>query len=429
MNAHCDVAVIGAGPYGLSVAAHLLAAGIDTRVIGNPMSAWKEHMPVGMYLKSVGSALNLYEPSGGFTLARYCEEHGIPYHDTIIPVLLDTFVSYADAFRKRFVPNIDEVQVSSVDAFGDAFQLSLSDGTSLTARRVILAVGISHFAFVPPQIAHLPSDFLTHSSAHRNVDQFRDARVAIVGGGASAMDLAALLTDAGAAVTVIARRAEISFVSQRAADEGSWMARIRRPSSTLGTGWKLRFFAEAPELFHYLPERTRLRIVRNHLGPAAGWTVRDRVDGHVRLLLSHQTRAADVQNGEVRLVIAGPDGAEKTLAVEHVIAASGYRADLRRLLFLSEDIRDRLRSINHTPILSSTFQSSVPGLYFVGSAAANSFGPLLRFVCGAQFTSRVLTAHIARTGLDRFLPRRVLISAAGRSFSAAARMSSSSSPK
>ena len=42
MGVMTDVAVIGAGPYGLSLAAHLRARGADIRVFGFPMQSWRE---------------------------------------------------------------------------------------------------------------------------------------------------------------------------------------------------------------------------------------------------------------------------------------------------------------------------------------------------------------------------------------------------
>ena len=50
------VVIIGAGPYGLSVAAHLRAHGVAFRIFGAPLDSWRNHMPVGMMLKSDGFA-------------------------------------------------------------------------------------------------------------------------------------------------------------------------------------------------------------------------------------------------------------------------------------------------------------------------------------------------------------------------------------
>jgi hypothetical protein len=77
-----------------------------------------------------------------------------------------------------------------------------------------------------------------------------------------------------------------------------------------------------------------------------------------------------------------------------VVAGTGYKVDVRRLEFLSPQIRDAIRCVEHTPILSSDFQSSVPGVYFVGAASVNSFGPMMRFACGSDWTARQLTRSL-----------------------------------
>src|SRR5216684_8632385 len=89
-----DVAIIGAGPYGLSVAAHLRGLGVPFRIFGRPMDSWLAHMPKGMMLKSDGFASNIYDPGGGFTLEKFCAQRGIEYANMGIPVRLDTFTAY-----------------------------------------------------------------------------------------------------------------------------------------------------------------------------------------------------------------------------------------------------------------------------------------------------------------------------------------------
>jgi hypothetical protein len=153
-------------------------------------------------------------------------------------------------------------------------------------------------------------------------------------------------------------------------------------------------------LFRRLPGRLRREIVRTELGPAGGFPVKDRVE-MCPLLLGHTLRYAEFRDGRVYLHLRCPDGEERTLSTDHVIAGTGYRFDLRRLSFLSKELRSLLRSVNLTPILSAEFQSSVPGLYFVGLAAANTFGPAMRFLVGVRFTARLLARHFAsRSGVD-----------------------------
>src|SRR5271165_711942 len=162
--------IIGAGPYGLSVAAHLRHRGIPYRIFGRPMDSWRSHMPKGMLLKSDGFASNIYDPSGEFTLKRFCLERGIEYADMGTPVRLETFAAYGLAFRDRLVPDLEERLVVGLEPWQDGFLLKLETGESLTAKRVVLAVGITHFGHIPANLQLLPSEFLSHSFEHSELE-------------------------------------------------------------------------------------------------------------------------------------------------------------------------------------------------------------------------------------------------------------------
>jgi thioredoxin reductase len=397
MSACPEVAIVGAGPYGLSIAAHLRARGIDFRVFGRPMQTWREQMPKGMLLKSDGFASSLSDPGSTFTLKQFCVQEGISYDDTREPVRLETFTNYGLAFQERMVPELEDRFVVSIDRTPGGFRIGLDDSEIVTAGRVLLAVGISHFQYIPPELTQLPSEFLSHSSAHYDLEPFRGREVTVIGGGASAIDLAGLLHEGGAKVNVFARRSSIRFHNPPSGKPRSLLQRARHPSSGIGPGWRSRFFTDAPVLFHYLPQDLRLRLVRDHLGPAPGWFMRDRVVGQIPLNVGHTPLGAEIRDGKVRLTFKAHDGTEREHITDHVIAATGYRVDLSRLGFLGDDLRSQIRSVKQTPILSSEFQSSVPGLYFLGPASANSFGPLMRFAFGAEFAARRVSKHLART--------------------------------
>jgi len=393
MTASSEVAVVGAGPYGLSLATHLKAAGIDFRIFGNPMQVWRERMPDGMTLKSDGFASNLSDPVAALTLKRFCETIGTEYDDTRIPVSLDTFRAYGLAFQRRLVPELEQKQLTRLERDANGFHLWFDDQSEARAHTVVLAVGITHFAYMPPMLAGLSPALVSHASAHSDLSRFRGCQVTVIGGGASAIDLSALLHEGGARVTLIARRKALRFADPPAPEGRSFWDELRHPSSTIGPGWRSFFYTHAPWAFHRLPQAMRLSIVPKHNGPAAGWPMKDRFVGKIPTLLGHHVVAAEATGNRVSLTLSG-DAGTTVHAADHVIAATGYRVDLRRLAFLSEDLVSSIRAVNDTPVLSPNFESSVAGLYFVGAASANSFGPMMRFACGSDWTARRVTRRL-----------------------------------
>jgi thioredoxin reductase len=397
-----DVAIIGAGPYGLSIAAHLAALGVSFRIFGRPMHTWRTQMPQGMRLKSEGFASTLYDPDSTCSLASYCSQQGLPYADVGLPIPLETFTSYGQEFQRRLVPALEDKLVVALDRTPSGFLLRLEDGDVIAARQVIVAVGISHFQYLPGVLAGLPEEFVTHSSAHHAYDRFRGREVTVIGGGSSAADVAAALVRSGASAQIVARKPVFRFHDPPGPLPRPLTERIRYPMTGLGPGWRSLFCTSAPLLFHKMPERLRLEVVRRHLGPAAGWFVKDQLVGRVPFHLGLHLDQAKVEDGRVHLQLVSESGVARTLVTDHVIAATGYKVDLRRLTFLSPEMQAGIRSVEQTPILSSTFESSIPGLYFVGIASANSLGPLARFAFGAGFTARRLSKRLANSASRKF---------------------------
>lgn len=389
-----DAVIVGAGPYGLSLGAHLRQRGVRFRIFGRLMDSWTSKMPKGMRLKSEGFASNLYGADRQFTLKDFCAQNKIEYQDVGLPVRLDTFCAYGAAFKDRMVPELENKMITQISSARDGFALKLDDGETVLTRKVVLAVGITHYSFVPPCLANLPAEYGSHSSAHHDLEPFRGRSVAVVGGGSSATDLAGLLFDAGAHVQLVARAGELKFHTRGSSERSFWQ-RIRYPQSGLGPGISSRFFSNWPQVFQYLPESYRLHAVRTHLGPAGGWFAKEMVMGRVPLLLGYTPQSATVKDGQVQLRLREQNGDVREISVDHVISATGYQVDANRLKFLDEKLRSRIRTTGTAPKLSRYFESSVPGLYFIGVSAANSFGPLMRFAFGARFAAERVTADLS----------------------------------
>jgi thioredoxin reductase len=405
MKLATDITIIGAGPYGLSIAAYLRARGLDFRIVGSPMHTWRTAMPKGMLLKSVGFASTLYDPGRTFTLQRFCKDHGIPYQDVGLPVSLDTFCSYGVSFQKELVPELEDEKLVALNRAPDGFDLKMESGHAFGTRKVVLAVGIDYFRHLPQPLMHLPAWLCSHSSEHHDLRRFRHKEVAVVGGGASAIDIAVLLHEAQAKVHLIARAQQVRF-GYKEEPVRPFMQRLRAPMSGVGPGWKNRICTEVPWLYRYLPDRLRLRSVKRFLGPAGGWFMKDRAVFMPRIL-GCELQEARACGSRVQLRLVAADGGEHQVSADHVIAATGYKPDVHRLPFLSLDVLDQLRLIGESPRLSAHFESSIPGLYFVGPISATSFGPVMRFAVGAEFVCQRISRHLARGARERSVPPKV----------------------
>jgi cation diffusion facilitator CzcD-associated flavoprotein CzcO len=394
MSDQTDVAIVGAGPYGLSLAAHLAHRGVRFRSFGRPMENWLK-MPRGMSLKSDGFASGLFDPAGVLPLDRFCREQGYGYADLGLPVPVATFCAYGLAFQKRLVPDLDRRLVTHLAAGDDGFRLRLEDGTALRAARVVVATGITNLGWLPPVLRDLPAELVSHSARHSDPAALAGRHVTVLGGGSSAIDLATFLHEAGVDVRLVTRRAALPVhtamrLPRRLAD------RVREPLTGLGPSWRSMFFVRAPGVVRLFPPQRRQKWVRTAFGPAAGWFMAGRI-ARVPTLYGHSLTGVEIVNGRVQLHLATADGQRQALETDHLIAATGYRVDLGRMDYLDPALAGAIDVADDSPVLTRHFESSVRGLYFVGPAATATFGPLMRFAYGAHYTSPRLARRLAAT--------------------------------
>ncbi|MGC2530230.1 MAG: NAD(P)-binding domain-containing protein [Candidatus Acidiferrum sp.] len=378
------IAIIGAGPYGLALAAHLRKIpSLDFHIFGEPMSFWQDHMPKGMYLRSGWRASYIADPENVFTLEAYQAASGEKFST---PVPLENFVSYGRWFQERAAPNIDSRRVTSILKDGSGFELKLQDGNIWKTKRLVVATGISSFAWRPLEFAMLPPKLVSHSSDHTDFVGFRGARVAIAGGGQSALECAALLSEAGADVEIFVRARQVHWLGWRERfNRLGFLSKLFYNWTDVGPAGVSQLVAR-PNYFRRLPRFIQDPLAKRSIRPAgAGW-LRQRLEMTPRRTGVSVLSASEV-GSEVRLDLS--DGARKV--VDHLLLATGYQVDIKRCGFISRDLLSSMRQARGYPILGAGFESSVPGLHFVGAPAAWSYGPLMRFVSGTAFTSRVLT--------------------------------------
>ncbi len=402
------VIVIGAGPHGLAASAHLRVAGVPTRVFGQTMSFWRETMPPEMFLRSSPRASNISDPAGELSLARWAERAGRKIAG-LIPI--GDFIAYGEWFQAQAAPDLDRRQVTRVERRADEFLVTLSDGEQLGASRVMVAVGLGRFAYIPPVFAGLPASHATHAVQSPDLDRFAGRSVAVIGSGQTALESAAILGEAGADVEVIARATRIFWLGGYGWGGGDGRPLLPPPSSTGGSpappSWRARrglywheaptevggrytgWVGAAPDVCRLLPRVVRGPLTEHCIRPAGGYWLPDRLR-ETAITLGRAVVEAQPVDDRVKLRL--DDGSERV--VDRVLLGTGYRIDVGRFPFLAPGVLARLKTRGGSPVLARGLESSVPGLHFTGALAAESFGPTMRFVVGTAYTAPALAQAV-----------------------------------
>lgn len=411
-----EVAVIGAGPYGLATSAHLRGRGMSVRTFGYPMGAWRDNMPKGMFLKSAFEATSISAPNAGLALVDYCNEKGVTEIDDWHPIPIDVFVNYGLWFQERAVKDVEQVMVRDVAPLDGGFRVSLANGETFLAKNVVAATGHVHFSYTPRELRGVigrkrGSPVVTHTGEHADFDAFANKAVAVIGAGQSALESAVLLHEAGAEVHLIVRGKGLEWANPPSQGDGI-LPRVLKPKTPFGPGWSHFFFTRAPELISYLPAATRLMLAHSTYGPSGGWWLKKRFDSGIKVSLGTVVEKVHQAKGRVFLSLREHAGRTSTLAVDHVLVATGYKVDVDAMDYLDPEMRSRVVRVKGSgaPALSLSCESSVPGLYFVGLSGAASFGPLVRFVHGTHFAATAVSKALAATSGRSAQPAPSLVS-------------------
>jgi cation diffusion facilitator CzcD-associated flavoprotein CzcO len=362
--------VVGAGPYGVAVAARALERGIDTLVVGRPMGFWKEQMPEGMFLRS-GPDWHL-DAAGVHTFEAFLEDRGLAPSD-VDPVPIAVFLDYAAWFEAAKHVRVRERFVSRLREDEDGFVASLDDGTQITAGRVVAAPGVRHFLERPPWASKVPDSVGAHTSELVQFEQLAGARVLIVGGRQSAYEWAALLGEHGAERVDIVHRHDVPRF-----ERVSWKFVDPYVDATVSQRgwWRSLDAAEQASIGREFWEVGRLTLE---------WWLTPRLRGE-RFRRWPGTHVVDVGVGEAGTVTARLSSGDD-LNVDRVVFATGYRSNLAAVPYL-EDIVERVQVADGFPLLDEAFQTSLPGLYIPGFASTRDFGPFFGFTkaCPAAAT-------------------------------------------
>jgi len=383
----CQIAIVGAGPYGLSAAAHLRDAGMEPVVFGDPMNFWANGMPSGMLLRSPRPASTISDPHAAFTLEAYEAASGTK---PVKRVAWETFVAYGKWFQEQIGCNLDQRGISEVRRNGTGFKLTLADGEVIKSRRVVVAAGIGPFRKTPEVFANLSPKSASHCYEGRKFSEM-GKRVAVIGAGQSALESAAIFHEMGIDVEVIARIPVLRWIGMhpRLHHLGP-ISNVLYSKHDVGPIGVSRLVAY-PNLVYHVPmglkDRIRTRAVRSAGAP---WLIPRLQD--VKISTGRTVTSAKEVDGEVQLLL--DDGSERR--VDHVLMATGYRVDIAKYKFLAPELVQEVRQLDGYPDVTAGFATSVPGLHFIGATSTRKFGPLMYFVTGTEFASKELTSGLRR---------------------------------
>jgi hypothetical protein len=387
VDQNAQVAIVGAGPYGLAATAFLRHAGIETRVFGQPMSFWEQHMPKGMLLRSRWRSSHIADPTRSLGLDAFERDRGVELPDHLV---LENFIDYGRWYRDHAAPDVDRRQVESIERSNGGFRLRLSDGGEAAADRVVVAAGLRPFPRRPPPLGKLPTELVSHTSDHDDYSGFGGRRVLVVGAGQSALEAAALLAEAEADVEVVLRAPSVVWLAPEGPAHGVRDRYRKAIAPPTDVGGKAGWIAAAPDLFRLQPRRARDFVFSRCTVPAGGSWLRPPLEG-VPQTVGRRIISAEREGDGVKLKL--DDGTERS--ADHVVLGTGFQVDVGSYPFLSQSVLRGLDVSNGYPTLGRGLESSVPGLHFVGAPAALSFGPIMRFVVGTWYAAPAMAERIA----------------------------------
>ncbi len=383
-----DAVVVGAGPYGLSITAHLKSQGLKVACFGKPIQFWREQMPVGMLLRSYWWATSLSDSEHVYGIDDYLRLKGIQPVD---PLPVEIFIDYGIWFQQQVVSDVDETYVTNIERVNDHFQVTLEDGRVIESTTVVMAPGLQYYIFHPSEYNILSPEQVSHTADHHKLDQFSGKRVIVIGGGQSALENAALLHEIGAEVKLIARR-PIHWIPSTNYATPALLRQLRAPNAGMGNGWLNVILEKYPYTFQRIPQSTKNYILQTRHGPAGSPWLRKRIEGNITLYEQQQVEKVDEVDSEVRLTLTN----NRVLKADHVILGTGYCADITRLPMLDSSLVNAIHTYKGSPVLNNRFESNISGLYFTGFSAMQSLGPYYRFVVGADAAARRITRAVTR---------------------------------
>lgn len=379
MKNKTNLLIIGAGPFGLSIAAYAQHLGIDYQILGESMGFWKNNMPGGMLLRSTYDWH--LDPLNVHTIEKYLEEIGRKPKE-VEPLSLEFYLSYCQWFQEkkniRPLPVFVQRLSRSEENGGSHFVAHLENGESITAQNVALAVGFRYFKHIPENLpALIPKGRYGHTCDIVRLDAFKDKRCLVIGGRQSAFEWTALLQEAGARqVHVVHRHDTPSFKEA----DWSWVPPLV-DNMVAEPRWFRELSAEEKDNVNYrLWAEGRLKV--------EPWLTNRVKTGKAMLWANAElTACRELPDGSLEATLSNGE----QFSFDHAILATGYKVDIKRLPFLNNSpLIGQVDTQNGYPVLNEYMQSSIPGLYMTSMMAVQDFGPFFGFTVSVRTAAQLI---------------------------------------
>jgi thioredoxin reductase len=340
-------------------------------------------MPEQMYLRS---ACDWHlDPINVDTIERFLQTQGLTPAE-VEPLSRQFYLSYLQWFQaQKQLASIPQYirQLDQINDGTDSFLATLEDGQTITAKRVILAVGFKYFKNEPQAlIESLPAGRYSHTCDLVDFKDLKGKRCLIIGGRQSAFEWTALLNEAGAAaVHLTHRHASPAFA------EADWSRVMPLVDAMVDNpGWFRNLSSEEKEAVnHRLWAEGRLKV--------EPWLETRAMTETVKLWPNTQIISCDeLVAGDLMIKL---DNGEN-LIVDHVILATGYKVKIDQVPFLANgNILPKLMTRNGFPVLDEHFQTNVPGLFMTSMMATQDFGPFFAFTISVRASARLIGQALA----------------------------------
>jgi len=378
MNIKTDLLIIGAGPFGLSMAAYAKHHNLDFLIVGKTMEFWKNNMPDGMYLRS-GIDWHI-DPVEEHTFYNFLESQNGKPADTN-PISLNLYLQYTEWFRRG--KGIDPINsyVTKLDNSKEnnyPFKAYMDNGSVIESKATVIAIGFGYFKYIPEELSSdIPDDKFSHTCDLVNFSNLKSKSCLIIGGRQSAFEWASLISKAEANKIYVAHRHKTPEFKQ---SDWLWVTPIVEEMAD-NSEYYVKLSKEEKEVINNrFWKEGRLKL--------EPWLAGIKYDKKINIYPESKIASISINDrGLIQVLLDRGDRFE----VDHIIFATGYKVDISRVPFLSSgNVLENIEKNNGYPKLKTGMQSSVPGLYFTSFPATQDYGAFFGFTVSCRASAKII---------------------------------------